>query len=102
MAARYGQAHRNRRAADLARVRADPGAVPCARCGTGLWPDDDMHEDHDDDDPTRHLGLAHADCNLRAGSHLGHHRRWGTPLPAADGCPDCGDTHGHGPCPPHW
>lgn len=104
---RYGAAHRRRRGDELARIRANPGGVPCARCGHGLWPDDAIHLDHDDHNPARYLGPAHADCNLRAGSALGHTRRWGTPHQRTRrrprrGCPHCGDHHGPGPCPPQW
>ena len=78
--ARYGAAHQAARKAALDALRANP-ATPCARCGQAMFADlQELHLDHDDE-TGGYVGLSHAECNLRAGSELGHHRRWGRQAP---------------------
>lgn len=58
---RYGRKHQLARQAAVAEL--DPLA-PCPRCLEPLGVDAAMLDlDHDDDDPTRYLGLSHATCN---------------------------------------
>jgi hypothetical protein len=60
-AERYGREHALERLRQLAEL--DPQA-PCPRCLAPLGDDPTRLDlDHDDEDPTRYLGLAHSYCN---------------------------------------
>jgi hypothetical protein len=60
----YDQAHKNRRAAALARLAASPGQ-PCARCGLPMYVTQLLDLDHTDD-RSGYLGLSHRACNVAA------------------------------------
>jgi hypothetical protein len=63
---KYGGAHQAKRKAE----RPSMYGKPCCRCGRPL--SGPIMLDHDDNDPTRYLGWAHAKCNLSAGARLGN------------------------------
>jgi hypothetical protein len=66
--ARYGRRHRDLRARALASFR---DGQACVRCYKPMHSSEDIDLDHDDDDPTKYRGLAHATCNRAAGGAIG-------------------------------
>lgn len=60
----YGWSHQKARAAALA---AFVVGQPCVRCAEPMMTKRGLELDHEDDDRTRYRGLAHAECNRRAG-----------------------------------
>jgi hypothetical protein len=60
----YGYRHKQARLAYLAAFQQ---GQPCTRCRKPIWDTARVDLDHDDDDPTRYLGLAHRACNQGAG-----------------------------------
>jgi hypothetical protein len=60
-AGRYGAEHQAERRRRLDERGPD---ARCARCNGLLGEDESLIDlDHDDDDPTRYLGLSHTPCN---------------------------------------
>lgn len=72
MAPVYGARHRRIRA-DL--IDAMEDGEPCCRCGEPMSRIQLLELDHNDDDPARYNGLAHAGCNARAGAVKGNRAR---------------------------
>jgi len=68
----YGAQHRRLRREVAPAVAS--GQARCCRCGERIEPWQDWHLDHADDRRS-YLGVAHAECNRRAGAILGSNRR---------------------------
>lgn len=92
----YGWSHQKARRAALA---AFVVGQPCVRCGKPLTSKRDVELDHDDNDRSRYLGLAHSYCNRQAGGRKSHgsraEEREGY-CPTCDRCSRCWE-HGHDP-----
>ncbi len=73
----YGWQHQKARKAALASFV--PGQ-PCVRCNKPMTSRAGLELDHDDDDRSRYNGLAHAECNRRAGGQKAQRQRAEGPL----------------------
>ena len=67
-AQRYGRRHRGTRERALQQFR--DGDL-CGRCFKPMYAFEGIDLDHDDDNPERYRGLAHATCNAAAGGSKG-------------------------------
>ena len=64
----YGTQHQRARREALLLFK--PGQR-CVRCDQPMWTAENLDLDHDDDDRSRYLGLAHRSCNRAAGARKG-------------------------------
>jgi hypothetical protein len=69
--AKYRGQHR--RLSEL--LRSQAYGRPCVRCGKPMLPGQPLDLDHDDENPNRYRGVAHASCNRSAGATKGNRSR---------------------------